>query len=58
VRRAPPKLPEALHVRRRVPNVVDEQPRCWRCRRKLAEHATRPWAIRCERCGALTASEA
>lgn len=36
--------------------ITDEQPRCWRCRRVLANKATRPWEIKCGRCNAVTAS--
>jgi len=31
---------------------VDEEPRCWRCGKKLAEVLTRPWEITCQRCKA------
>lgn len=31
---------------------VDERPRCWRCKRLLAEFAARPWSIKCKRCQA------
>lgn len=29
--------------------VMDKEPRCWRCGRKLAEKVTRPWEICCDR---------
>lgn len=31
---------------------VDENPRCWRCNKLLAESLTRPWSITCPRCKA------
>jgi phage FluMu protein Com len=31
--------------------ITDTRPRCYRCRRVLAELVTRPWHIKCERCG-------
>lgn len=36
--------------------VTDEAPRCWRCRRKLAEMVSRPWQLTCARCKAMNAS--
>ena len=36
--------------------VVDEAPRCWRCNKKLANRAARPWNIDCRRCKAKNAS--
>ncbi len=35
--------------------LVDREPRCWRCRKKLAELLTRPWEIVCLRCHARNA---
>ena len=35
----------------------DIEPRCWRCKRKLAEDLTRPWNIVCQRCHARNISE-
>jgi hypothetical protein len=35
------------------PIVTDEAPRCWRCRRKLADLVTRPWQLVCARCHAM-----
>jgi phage FluMu protein Com len=35
--------------------VVDHEPRCWRCGKKLAEALSRPWRIRCVRCKAENA---
>lgn len=32
--------------------VVDREPRCWRCNKKLAVALTRPWEIVCVRCKA------
>ena len=32
--------------------VVDHQPRCVRCHKKLAEYLARPWLIICVRCKA------
>ncbi len=37
--------------------VTDQEPRCWRCRRKLAEHVSRPWSLVCSRCKAQNASQ-
>ena len=36
--------------------MIDYDPRCWRCQKKLAEHTARPWAIVCLRCRARNAS--
>lgn len=36
--------------------VTDEAPRCWRCRRKLAELVSRPWRCVCPRCKAVNSS--
>lgn len=41
-----------------APHVLDLKPRCWHCRQKLAEHLTRPWALRCPKCRASNASAA
>lgn len=38
------------------PVITDEAPRCWRCRRKLAVHVSRPWELICQRCFAVNAS--
>lgn len=38
--------------------VVDRQPRCWRCNKKLAESVARPWEIKCRRCKATNAQPA
>lgn len=35
---------------------TDQEPRCWRCRKKLAEYLSRPWEIICQRCHAVNAS--
>ncbi len=35
-----------------VAPVADREPRCWRCKRKLAELVSRPWEIVCTRCKA------
>lgn len=37
---------------RNRPGLTDEQPRCWRCHKKLANALARPWDITCPRCGA------
>ncbi len=37
--------------------ITDHFPKCWRCRRTLCGYATRPWAIRCQRCNADNGSE-
>ena len=34
---------------------TDAKPRCWHCRRLLAEQVSRPWAIRCGRCKKVNA---
>ena len=36
---------------------TDEEPRCWKCNRLLAETVTRPWQIRCRRCKAVNRRE-
>lgn len=36
---------------------VDHAIKCWRCDRKLAEYAARPWRFTCPRCKALNQSE-
>ncbi len=36
--------------------VVDREPRCWRCDRKLGEALTRPWKVKCGRCKATNAA--
>ena len=41
-----------------VTRIVDREPRCWRCRKKLAESLARPWEIRCVRCKAKNAKPA
>jgi hypothetical protein len=38
------------------PIVTDEAPRCWRCRRKLADLVSRPWQLVCTKCKATNAS--
>jgi phage FluMu protein Com len=38
------------------PPVVDREPRCWRCNKKLAIFLSRPWRIECVRCKATNAS--
>jgi hypothetical protein len=40
----------------RPPGNTDERPRCWRCRRVLAEYVARPWQVECSRCKATNAS--
>ncbi len=37
--------------------VVDREPRCWRCGKKLAESVGRPWQITCMRCKAKNVRE-
>ncbi len=37
--------------------VVDREPRCWKCKKKLAESVARPWEITCWRCKARNARE-
>ncbi len=37
--------------------VVDREPRCWRCRKKLANYLGRPWDMDCTRCKAKNARE-
>ena len=32
--------------------ITDQRPRCYRCGRVLAACLTRPWELRCRRCGA------
>lgn len=39
-------------------NYVDSGIRCWRCERKLAEKAERPWRFVCHRCKAINHSAA
>lgn len=42
-----------------VPSPVpprDDEPRCWRCKKKLAVYLSRPWELVCVRCGATNAS--
>jgi phage FluMu protein Com len=36
--------------------VVDREPRCRYCNKKLAETLTRPWEVRCVRCKARNGS--
>ena len=38
-------------------NKVDKEPRCWRCKKKVAESLTRPWHVKCVRCKAENYSE-
>lgn len=38
--------------------VVDREPRCWCCGKKLAEELARPWRIRCVRRKSLNTSPA
>lgn len=33
--------------------VTDENVKCWRCERLLAEVVSRPWRIKCGRCKAV-----
>lgn len=35
----------------------DAKPRCWRCKRLLAEMVSRPWSITCSRCKAQNSQE-
>jgi phage FluMu protein Com len=35
---------------------VDQQPKCWRCNRLLAEFVARPWKFICPRCKATNNS--
>jgi phage FluMu protein Com len=37
--------------------MTDNEPRCWRCDRMLAESVTRPWRIKCKRCNAVNNSK-
>ncbi|KKN69049.1 hypothetical protein LCGC14_0445210 [marine sediment metagenome] len=37
--------------------MIDKEPRCWRCEKKLAEEAKRPWRFVCTRCHATNKSE-
>ena len=37
--------------------VVDREPRCWRCGKKLANYLTRPWDMACVRCKARNSRE-
>ena len=37
--------------------MTDNDPRCWRCGRVLAEYMSRPWSKRCHRCKAENRSE-
>lgn len=34
------------------PARIDQKPKCWRCRRLLAEFVARPWRFVCSRCKA------
>ena len=36
---------------------VDTEPRCKNCNKLLAEMTTRPWIIRCGRCGKRVVSQ-
>lgn len=36
--------------------MTDKEPRCWKCKKKLAESLTRPWEIVCTRCHSRNAS--
>ena len=38
--------------------VMDRQPRCWKCKKKLAVFLTRPWEIDCVRCKSTNAQPA
>lgn len=35
---------------------TDRDPYCWKCKRKLADLATRPWSIPCPHCFAKNRS--
>ena len=48
---------EATRSSHSVP-LVDHEPRCWKCRKKLANYLTRPWDISCGRCKAKNAQPA
>jgi phage FluMu protein Com len=37
--------------------VVDENPRCWRCKVVLAPRLTRPWDVKCRNCKANNGSK-
>lgn len=37
--------------------VIDHAPRCWRCSKPIAWHATRPWSIVCRWCGSTVNSD-
>lgn len=37
--------------------MIDHDPPCWRCKRKMAKFLTRPWELTCHRCHAQNASE-
>ncbi|MCY4114498.1 MAG: hypothetical protein OXG33_11270 [Chloroflexi bacterium] len=47
-----------MTVETRPAPITDKKPRCWRCRRVLADEVTRPWVVRCSRCKAKNASAA
>lgn len=34
--------------------ITDVGPRCQQCNKMLAYEATRPWSIKCNRCGHIT----
>ncbi len=36
---------------------TDQRPRCRYCGRMVAYYATRPWRIKCGKCGAVTSAE-
>jgi Zn finger protein HypA/HybF involved in hydrogenase expression len=36
--------------------IIDKEPRCWRCEKKLFEEAARPWKKVCPRCHATNCS--
>ena len=45
------------YERQVVPHpVTDYRPQCWRCRRTLAGHLSRPWELRCPKCKATNCS--